>query len=1096
MQTPFSQIILGNTDPRVTAQRSLHGVLPRLELLLSRESLDKWEIAVSEALRNRPDTALSMQELIAAAPSIALLLSNRRFLYWSDLGVQLSLEAPAAGRAFFLSSPSVLPLIRSNQIGSWARQGRRLFHGGPQANSLAEHYFLRSASLYQAAPFNSVEQIVDTLALLKKDGIDLAEQTLQLVTQRLQSLDESTRQQSLELALRLAAHNKGAVPLFIDCGWQALSLLDSDERPGFLNILQRLENTPPAHLAGFLKSLGAVLPQLDSKSLKILLPITGRIALRSPAAAHELLTSGKELLLRLSGAELEQWCQRGEDLLRVHEGAAVSYFRLHSRQAQEAIASLSPVVTLSDVREVLRMYCQALMGKNISILAAEDIQQQANGWVPTEEASWEGPGIFAPAVMREFPSKESNFEAYKVLCTHQAGHLEFGTYEFTFGGENALFRPLRHALANGNLRAEDFLSEYDRFFALFSDRRLAQDLFTLAEDERIDTRLQQEYRGIRGPYRRVHDHTLEHRPPIMELSLREYFMEILVRRSLSAPSLVKAPRAYAPHVLAAAGILGLLNNASLSAEDATEAAIRLYTFFRQVPNVPLEAIRPERWIEIDLSEGTYDPAAEDLDDLTRAFHFSNQSAEQAQSEEGAERPYNSPAPVQHRSDLRPELMQTLMRLQQERGERSADGKQRFEGSLEDIIQKLSERAEFTDAWGTLSESEGIDPRLLLAGYLRAMTEEDPWRQGLSPIIESIAEHATQVFTYDEWDYRVKAMRPNWCQLYQRTLKEGSEDFYEETLHRNAALVHAIRKQFEMLRPEEMGRVKRLVDGEEFDLDAVVDSIVDKKAGHGLQDKVYWRRNKTQRNVAVALLLDMSLSTDEKVERHAVLRAATATDDDSRAAALRAGNFNPNKRIIDVEKESLVLFIEALEQIGDSYGIYGFSGSGRGDVQLFVVKDLKEPFSHRIKARVDKIIPLQGTRMGPAIRHAVAKLSQVEARTKLLILLSDGRPQDRDYGTLPWELESDHRGRYRPLDEVLELLGQDGIMVDERDYAVHDTKAALTEARTKSITPFCISIDKEGHDYLKAMCGDIGYEVISDVASLPRRLPSLYRSLTT
>ena len=1080
------------------AAQALQAVLPQLRLFFSEDRLDRWAVAITDTLSARADTALSLGELIAAAPAMAPALSGRRFLHWSDLGIKLSRDAPSVGRAYFLSSPAVLPLIHPNRVGRWARLGRRLFHGGAQPNTLAEHFFLWSPRLYQNATFKQIEQVAETITLLKTDSPDAARQALQEIVRCLPSFDEQAQQRSIDLALRLAVENREAAPLFLTSGWQILTQLDGPAGAAFIEALLRLTELKPAYLVGFLRSVGATKSQMDGAALAALLPTAARIALRSPSAAYELLNNGKELLLRLSGPELELWCQRGEDLLRTHEGAAVSYFRLHSRQAQEAISSLSPVVALSDVREVLRMYCQALMGKNISILAAEDIQQQANGWAGAEEAGWEGPGIFAPSAMREFPTKESNFEAYKVLCTHQAGHLEFGTYDFSFDGVSTLFRPLRGILAEDGIPT-DVLSEYDRFFALFTDRRLAQDLFTLAEDERIDTRLRQEYRGIRGPYQRVQEHALERRPAFLAMSLREYLVELLVRRSLSASPVVRAPRVFAPQTLAAAGILRLLGSAELRPEDTTEAVVRLYTFFRHIPNVALEAIRPERWIEIDLTEGTYDPAGEDIDELARAFRFANQSNlhefADGQLADATERPYNSPSPVQHRSDLRPELMQTLMRLQGERAESTFEGKQRFEGSVEDLLQQLSERAEFSDPWGIMSEGEGLDPRLLLSGYLKAMTEEDPWRQGLSPIVESIAEHDTQVFNYDEWDYRVKALRPNWCQLYQRTMKEGSEDFYEDVLHRNPHLVYAIRKQFEMLRPEAMGRVKRLVDGEEFDLDAVVDSVIDKKVGHGMHDKVYWRRNKMERSVAVALLLDMSLSTDEKVERHAILRA-TEEGTDLATYGTKFANFNPNKRIIEVEKEGLVLFIEALEQIGDSYGIYGFSGSGRGDVQFFTIKDLKEGFSRRIKARIDKIIPLQGTRMGPAIRHATAKLNQVEARTKLLIMLSDGRPQDRDYGTLPWELEAGHRGRYQPLDNIMEMLGQDGVMIDEKDYAVHDTKAALNEARARSITPFCISIDKEGHDYLKKMCGDIGYEVISDITSLPRRLPSLYRSLTT
>ena len=106
-------------------------------------------------------------------------------------------------------------------------------------------------------------------------------------------------------------------------------------------------------------------------------------------------------------------------------------------------------------------------------------------------------------------------------------------------------------------------------------------------------------------------------------------------------------------------------------------------------------------------------------------------------------------------------------------------------------------------------------------------------------------------------------------------------------------------------------------------------------------------------------------------------------------------------------------------------------------------------------------------MGPAIRHAVTKLDDLEARTKFLILISDGRPQDRGYS-------------------------REGV---EKEYAIHDTRVALNEARKKGITPFCLTVDKEGHDYLRAMCQDMGYEVLADIHSLPRRLPALYRRLT-
>ena len=283
-----------------------------------------------------------------------------------------------------------------------------------------------------------------------------------------------------------------------------------------------------------------------------------------------------------------------------------------------------------------------------------------------------------------------------------------------------------------------------------------------------------------------------------------------------------------------------------------------------------------------------------------------------------------------------------------------------------------------------------------------------------------------------------------------------------------------RRQFELMRPETFRRIKRLEDGEEIDLDRAIEFIVDKRAGVGPLAQVYWRRNKVDRDVAVAFLMDMSASTDEEVEKpRSTDRVDGSFQGDPRnyfqwLAERRAKQIaEAPKRIIDLEKESLVLIAEALEAIGDSYGIYGFSGYGRDNVEYHVIKDLGEKFGDQVRKRIDKVQPVRSTRMGPAIRHTIAKMEQYDAKAKILILVSDGRPQDHGYG----------RDR------------------TEKEYAVHDTHQALLEAKRVGITPFLITVDKEGHDYLKDMCSDVGYEVVDDIEQLPRRLTSLYRVLS-
>jgi len=305
------------------------------------------------------------------------------------------------------------------------------------------------------------------------------------------------------------------------------------------------------------------------------------------------------------------------------------------------------------------------------------------------------------------------------------------------------------------------------------------------------------------------------------------------------------------------------------------------------------------------------------------------------------------------------------------------------------------------------------------------------------------------------------------------MQEGDPSYYGNTLGNYGTLVTQIRRQFEMMVPEMFRKVRKLEDGEEIDIDDIIEAFVDMKTGASPSDKFYWRRNKVQRDVAVAFLLDTSASTAEAIDDTRKNTDDWDAPDDPveymvwlrtrRGEAMRRSY----KRIIDVEKEAIVLLINALEAIGDLYGIYGFSGYGRENVEFYTIKDLDENFSDRVKRRIDRIAPLHATRMGPAIRHTTYKLDKQDARTKLMFLISDGRPQDRGYS-------------------------REGV---EKEYAVHDTKMALDEAKNLGINAFALTVDKNGHDYLKTMCSDMGYEVLDDIYELPSRLLYLYKKLT-
>src|SRR5258706_439708 len=254
-----------------------------------------------------------------------------------------------------------------------------------------------------------------------------------------------------------------------------------------------------------------------------------------------------------------------------------------------------------------------------------------------------------------------------------------------------------------------------------------------------------------------------------------------------------------------------------------------------------------------------------------------------------------------------------------------------------------------------------------------------------------AEHAEQAleegevaYNYDEWDRELTDHRLGWCRVIEKQVKHGDRNFVEQARERHKGVISSIRYQFQLLKPEDLQRAWNELDGEEFDLNAVIDYVIDRRAapvGGGHQsERLYTKRLRRRRDVAVSFLLDQSSSTERTIGRQP-LQPYT----------------RPGRRIIEIEKEGLVLMSEALEAVGDTYSINGFTSEGRRNVKFYVVKDFDEKYSDEVKQRIGGINFQNNTRLGAAIRHATAKLAKQEARTRLLIVLSDGRPYDHDYG---------------------------------------------------------------------------------------------------
>ena len=293
-------------------------------------------------------------------------------------------------------------------------------------------------------------------------------------------------------------------------------------------------------------------------------------------------------------------------------------------------------------------------------------------------------------------------------------------------------------------------------------------------------------------------------------------------------------------------------------------------------------------------------------------------------------------------------------------------------------------------------------------------------------------HENGAELYPEWDHGRQHYRKNWCVMREKAVPPVYDDFVRSTLAKHSGVVKHLRRKFEALRDE--NRLdRRQTQGDEIDLDALIEALADAQDGREMSDRLFVRLHRAERNIAVAFLVDMSGSTKGWIN--------------------------------EAEREALILLCEALELLGDRYAIYGFSGTTRKRCELFRIKTFNDAYDDEVKARIAGIRPQEYTRMGFALRHMTKLLNQVEARTRVLVTLSDGRPDD--YFDV-------YRG----------------------EYGVEDTRMALLEAARTGIHPFCITLDRDARDYLPHMYGAARYIILDDVRQLPLRVTDIYRRITT
>ncbi|MFZ0890318.1 MAG: VWA domain-containing protein [Candidatus Binataceae bacterium] len=687
----------------------------------------------------------------------------------------------------------------------------------------------------------------------------------------------------------------------------------------------------------------------------------------------------------------------------------------------------SSVQDLHEIKGVLTKFMRMLFPLEFRVDSLAD----CGALLPVHYPLTAGEMIYLPEKADNLDSQDLAYDYYFVTAAHLAGRHEFGTFDFRLS-----------EVSGFEDRAETGLEGLESFTASFEDPTLAGALLRLCEAARVEAYLSRRYLGLVARSRRV-NYALAAALDPMRLST------VLVNAAFGLDSDAAAgQRAFTSR---AARFFAPLRKPGATVLQSTRQTAALYRWLSEL-RASAERIGADDTLARD--------AAQMRDDLATMRGMRGEAGAQS-DDEGASNSQDGNEPNQ--------------RVQLEVSGKSSKGEGGRALSPEEIQRLLEQGAQIkpSEATGEGAEGEGMYLTQLLGKQaneleqLREQLAEIGAVAGPRRLIIGARGRQDAYYAYDEWDYILGDYRRNWCRLREVRLSGDEGDFYNRTLERYSEMLPQVRRHFQRIRPASYRMVRGLEDGEEIDLDRTIETRVARLMGQNPDSRVYKARKKEARDVATLFLLDMSASTDEPIHRD----IRRHTDDDDADDWMKAWQRRPQavqrpRRVIDVNKEALVIMAQALEELGDQYAVMGFSGHGRDNVEFYVIKEFNQELSDEVKARVGAVEPKRSTRMGAAIRHVREKFKDVASRAKHMILLSDGFPQDFDYG-------HDRRSNA---------------------YGIQDTMVALKELELAGVLPFCITVDRTGHDYLRQMCQPSRYLVIEDITSLPRQLPKIYEQV--
>lgn len=929
---------------------------------------------------------------------------------WVGMGIQIVQHSTAAGIRYFREGPEIFSKISNRKTReSFIQLGIQLAQRDPN----------RALAYYQHAPalLAMVTDDPEVLHAWAEGGMSLSDYTLAVeyfkeTPSLLRSLPMHLLAPWIKVASTLAASKLFFAVTYIRISSEIFSKIKTHQRL-LLQLIDDMAQIDSERAMTLYKESPGILSIFPENLAGSVLEKVRQIALVDSEAAYALFLNSPRIISEISAATFPEWVEHGMTLLR--GGSGVGYFTFESKSAKDFAKGLKGGVYLSDCVNVLESFARALSGRPVTIRPNED-----------DVATTDGQTIYLPPHYANFQDNAQNFEWYKLATAFQAGYIEFGTYSSSEEQRPASVGRGEEGVIAHN---KDFLfgREVGEGFTGHNVAGLLAvraGLFDIAEGARVEFLLREEYPGLREPLSRMREQELANRPLLTDLFQRKpspspmgevleqedrlkIIIEILLQISLAGKTKEPIPPELSSIVFECCQILGAVQQIGADVTSSMKAARAVYHLLLG---------------DADLSDVMDKPMEpfEEKGGPTRGSGTGSGAGKIKPSIRGV----IDPERVAKKDAVTSPLPLAAITLTtQEPSTTPTDS----------VISTTSGSTPSSPITSASTPSSMPQPQAS-TDPMEAADSQPKLGEGR---LEGLSVR------YDEWDAVAGDYRVDFCQVIEKEFlrqRPGEihleEAFVEQVISEYGGMIKLIRKQFQSLVPERFVLHKGVLEGEIIDHDRLIENRVERCAGISPSGRIYIERRKNERSVATAVLVDFSGSTQQR---------------------LPCG-----KSILQVEQEALILLSHAMHAVGDRFALYGFSGQGNNAVDFYILKDFQTRFTVDVDRSVGRAKPLFQNRDGAAIRHAVSKLSREEVQTRILILLTDGKPLDDQYNG---------------------------------SYAIADTKKALREARNVGIRPFGITVDQSGAEYLKGMYGEVAYQVVDQIESLPKKLPLLYKRLT-